>query len=140
MGLLLVVVVHVVVHSAGVQDRDGARQLLLWAWCHLPRLLTIFADSAYVGAWYAWVDYMWGLGVGRMCRFLMQFVRRTPGMVGFHVLPKRWVVERTFAWGWPPANCRYRRLSKDYEYLPRSSEAFVYLASIHLMSRRLSRF
>ncbi len=131
MGLLLVVVVH----SAGVQDRDGARQLLLWAWCHLPRLLTIFADSAYVGAWYAWVEYIWGLGVGSMCRFLMQFVRRTPGMVGFHVLPKRWVVERTFAWF-----SRYRRLSKDYEYLPCSSEAFVYLASIHLMSRRLSRF
>jgi putative transposase len=131
MGLLLVVMVH----SAGVQDRDGARQLLQWAWCHLPRLLTIFADSAYVGAWHAWVDYVWGLGLGSMCRFLMQCVRRTPGMVGFHVLPKRWVVERTFAWF-----SRYRRLSKDYEYLPRSSEAFVYLASIHLMTRRLSRF
>jgi putative transposase len=127
MGLLLVVMVH----SAGIQDRDGAKQLLEWAYSHLPRLLTIFADGAYVGAWYAWVDYLWNKGLGWKCRFFMQFVRRTPGMVGFCVLPKRWVVERTFAW-----LSRYRRLSKDYEYLPKSSEAFVYLASIHLMVRR----
>jgi putative transposase len=70
-----------------------------------------------------------------MCRFLMQCVHRQPGTVGFKVLPKRWIVERTFAW-----LSRYRRLSKDYEYLPRSGEAFVYLASIHLMTRRLARF
>lgn len=131
MGLLLVVVVH----SAGVQDRDGARQLLQWAMCNLPRLLTIFADSAYVGAWHAWVDYIWSWRLQSMCRFLMQFVQREPGTVGFKVLPKRWVVERTFAW-----LGKYRRLSKDYEYLPKSSEAFVYLASIHLLTRRLSRF
>ena len=62
---------------------------------------------------------------------MMQFVKRPTGMVGFQVLPKRWIVERTFAW-----LGRYRRLSKDYEYLPQSSEAFVYLASIHLMIRR----
>jgi putative transposase len=131
MGLLLVVMVH----SAGVQDRDGAKALLQWAFWHLPRLLTIFADSAYVGAWQAWVDYIWEQGFGTMCRFLMQFIHRAPGTIGFKVLPRRWVVERTFAWFG-----RYRRLSKDYEYLPESSEAFVYLASIHLMTRRLSRF
>jgi hypothetical protein len=61
----------------------------------------------------------------------MQFVKRPAGMVGFQVLPKRWIVERTFAW-----LGRCRRLSKDYEYLPQSSEAFVYLASMHLMIRR----
>jgi putative transposase len=130
MGLLLVVFVH----SAGVQDRDGARQLLQWALWHLPRLWTIFADSAYVGAWYAWVDYLWSKesgGLWRRCRWMMEFVKRASGAIGFQVLPRRWIVERTFAW-----LSRYRRLSKDYEYLPKSSEAFVYLASIHLMVRR----
>jgi putative transposase len=127
MGLLLVVMVH----SAGIQDRDGAHQLLEWAYAYLPRLRTIFADGAYVGAWYAWVDYLWGRGLGWQCRFFMEFVRRISGVAGFYVLPKRWIVERTFAW-----LSRYRRLSKDYEYLPKSSEAFVYLASIHLMVRR----
>ena len=127
MGLLLVVMVH----SAGIQDRDGARQLLEWAYAYLPRLRTIFADSAYVGAWYAWVDYLWREGLGWQHRFFMEFVRRIGGVAGFYVLPKRWIVERTFAW-----LSRYRRLSKDYEYLPSSSEAFVYLASIHLMVRR----
>jgi len=131
MGLLLVVAVH----SAGVQDRDGARQLLQWALWHLPRLWTIYADGAYVGAWVAWLEYLRSVGLSHMCNWLMQFVRRTPDMIGFQVLPKRWVVERTFAW-----LGRYRRLSKDYEYLPKSSEAFVYLASIHLLTRRLSRF
>ncbi len=131
MGLLLVVMVH----SAGVQDRVGAKQLLQWAMWYLPRVLIIFADSAYVGAWHEWVDYIWEEGLGTTCRFFMEFVHRTRGAVGFNVLPKRWVVERTFAW-----LGKYRRLSKDYEYLPKSSEAFVYLASIHLMSRRLSRF
>jgi hypothetical protein len=68
-----------------------------------------------------------------MCNWLMQFVRRTSDMVGFQVLPKRWIVERTFAW-----LGKYRRLSKDYEYLPKSSEAFVYLASIHLIPSSIS--
>lgn len=131
MGLLLVVMVH----SASVQDRDGATQLLRWALWHLPRLWTIFADAAYQGAWRAFGDYLRDTGLWRTCRLLLQFVRRVPGTIGFAVLPKRWIVERTFAWFG-----KYRRLSKDYEYLPKSSEAFVYLASIHLMSRRLSRF
>ncbi len=131
MGLLLVVMVQ----PASMQDRDGARQLLEWALWHLPRLWTIYADSAYVGAWIAWLEYLRSVGLVHMCNWLMQFVRRTPDMVGFQVLPKRWIVERTFAW-----LGKYRRLSKDYEYLPRSSEAFVYLASIHILTRRLSRF
>ena len=130
MGLLLVVMVQ----PAGMQDRDGARPLLEWAMWHLPRLWTIFADSAYLGAWLAWVDYLWDRrngGLWQSCRWMMQLVKRAPGTIGFEVLAKRWIVERTFAW-----LGKYRRLSKDYEYLPQSSEAFVYLASIHLLVRR----
>ncbi len=130
MGFLLVVIVQ----PASMQDRDGARQLLEWALWHLPKLWTIFADSAYLGAWRAWVDYLFSResgGLWQRCRWMMHIVRRAPGTIGFEVLPKRWIVERTFAWFG-----RYRRLSKDYEYLPQSHEAFVYLASIHLMVRR----
>lgn len=85
MGLLLVVMVH----SAGVQDRDGAGQLLRWALWHLPRLLTIYADGAYLGARWAWVDYLWETGMWRWCRWVIQVVQRAPGTVGFKVLPKR---------------------------------------------------
>jgi len=130
MGLLLVVMVH----SAGIQDRDGAKQLLEWAYSHLPRLWTIFADSAYIGAWYAWVDYLWREGLGWQCRFFMEIVRRISGVAGFYVLPKRWIVERTFAW-----LIQCRRLSKDYEELPATSEALIYVAMIRLMVRRLAR-
>ncbi len=65
---------------------------------------------------------------------MLHIVRRDPNVKGFVVQPKRWIVERTLAW-----LGHYRRLSKDYEYLTRSSEAFVYLAMSHLMLRRLSR-
>ena len=61
----------------------------------------------------------------------MEIIRRTSP--GFVLLPKRWVVERTFAWLY-----KYRRLSKEYEYLPESSEAFIYVAMIHIMVRRLN--
>src|SRR2546426_1043634 len=65
LGLLLAVVVT----SAAIQDRDGARYLLQWALYHLPRLLTIFADGAYVGAWLAWLDYLASWGLSRRCCF-----------------------------------------------------------------------
>jgi putative transposase len=103
---------------------------------HLPRLWIIFADSAYVGAWMGWVDYIWsreGVGLWRRCRWLRQFVKHPEGMVGFQVLPKRWLVEHTFAW-----LGKYRRLNRDYEFRTTSSEAFIFLAMIHLMLRRLS--
>lgn len=107
MGLLLAVMVQ----PASMQDPDGARQLLNWALWHLPRLWTIFADSAYLGAWLAWVDYLWSTesgGLWRRCRWMMHIVKRVSDTIGFEVLPKRWIVERTFAW-----LGRYRRLSKD---------------------------
>jgi putative transposase len=74
---------------------------------------------------------------GRSLRWFVQIVRRNETLKdfrGFRVQPKRWIVERTFAW-----LCKYRRLVKDYEYLPGSSEAFIYLAMSHLMLRRLYR-
>jgi putative transposase len=61
----------------------------------------------------------------------LEIVAKDPDLSGYHVLPRRWVVERTFTW------CgRYRRLSKDYEQLTKSSEAMIYLAAIHTMLRR----
>ena len=68
------------------------------------------------------------------CGWLLQLVKRNDDVQGFQVLPRRWVVERTFAW-----LGRYRRLSKDYEDLPASSEAMLYVAMIHLMLVRLAR-
>ncbi len=117
----------VVVHSAGISDKEGAQPLLRWATLAMPRLLVIYADQAYRGLWQEWISniYTW----------TMRIVNREPGVRGFKVQPKRWIVERTFAW-----LGRYRRLSKDYEYLTRSSDAFVYLAMSHLMLRRLSRY
>ncbi len=123
LGLLLVVMVH----SAAIQDRDGGRKLLEWAQLFLPRLMIVWADQVYASLAAEWLHrtYLW----------MVNIVRRAPGTKGFVVQPKRWIVERTFAW-----LGRYRRLSKDYEYLTRSSEAFVYLAMSHLMLRRLSRY
>lgn len=118
LGLLLVVLVH----SAAVQDRDGARRVLreLVGW--FPRLLTIFADGSYAGRLEAFAA---GLG-----GWLLAIVRKRPGK--FVVLPRRWVVERTFAW----LN-RFRRLSKDYEQHTFNSETMIRLAMISLMLRRL---
>ncbi len=116
----------VVVHSAALSDKEGARPLVQWASYALPRLFVIYADGAYQGLWLEWID--------RVYTWFMQIVRRKPGTKGFQVLPKRWIVERTFAW-----LGNYRRLSRDYEYRSASSEAFIYLAMIHLMLRRLSR-
>jgi putative transposase len=65
---------------------------------------------------------------------VLQIVKRCDDLAGFQVLPRRWVVERTFAW-----LGRYRRLSKDYEELPETSETFIYIAMVHLMLKRLAR-
>jgi putative transposase len=93
------------------------------------RLRVIWADQAYAGDLIAWV---WALRPRRKVR--LEIVKRPEGIKGFLLLPKRWIVERTFAW-----LGRYRRLSKDYEYLPQTSEAMIQGATIHLMVRRLAR-
>jgi putative transposase len=122
MGLLLLVVVH----TANIQDRDGARLLLAKAKGLFPRLQRIWADGGYAGKLIGWLQ--------ETCGWVLQIIKRNDAVQGFKLLPRRWVVERTFGW-----LGRYRRLSKDYEHLPASSEAMVYWAMTRLMVRRLAR-
>jgi putative transposase len=119
----------VVVTAANVQDRAGAESLLACLQHKFSRLRCIWADQAYTGDLGTWV---WSLRPWRKIR--LDIVKRPEGARGFLLLPKRWVVERTFAW-----LGRYRRLSKDYEYLTQTSEAMIRVAMIHLMIRRLAR-
>jgi putative transposase len=119
----------VVVTAASVQDRDGAKRLLEVLRHRFSRLRLIWADQAYAGELLAWV---WTLRPRRKVR--LEIVKRPKGVKGFRVFPWRWIVERTFGW-----LGRYRRLSKDYEYLTQSSEAMIRVAMIHLMVCRLAR-
>jgi putative transposase len=113
-----------VIHSAHIQDRDGAKLVLntLPAMLRL-RLLKIWADGGYRGALIAWCQ--------AQMKAVLEIVSRPFDQKGFAVLPKRWVVERTFAWFG-----NYRRLSKDYEEGIPNSEGMVYLASIHTLLKR----
>jgi putative transposase len=115
----------VVVHRADVQDRDGAKMVLVKLKGQFRRLQLIWADGAYAGML---VDWAFQFG-----RWVLEIVQRSDEATGFAVLPHRWVVERTFGW-----LGRYRRLSKDYEELTETSESMIYLAMLHLMTRRLS--
>lgn len=120
LGLLLAVVVH----PADIQDREGAKLVLPKLRGRVPRLRVIWADAGYAGRLVAWVRARTG--------WQLAIVRRPRGRQRFEVLPRRWVVERTFGW-----LGRCRRLSKDYEAVPASTEAWIYLAMIQLMLRRL---
>ena len=128
-GLLLTAVVT----SAALQDDawDAAGLLLrrLARSTASRQLKTIFADGMYEGSACMWA---WGLKEWAM-RIVKRGDGRSPTPAGFVPLPKRWVVERTFAW-----LGRYRRLSKDYEYHPHNSETMIYLAMINLMLNRLA--
>ena len=114
-----------VVHGADVQDRDGAKLVLeAAAGDGMPRLELIWADGGYAGQLIDWVK--------RSFNWILQIVKRSDEAQGFEVLPKRWIVERTFAWfGW------YRRLSKDYEQRTDNSEAIILVCMIHRMLRHL---
>ena len=116
----------VVVHAAGIADCEGAKRLFqalppMWQ----LRLQVVWADGGYEGSLWVWVYTLFHI--------VLAIVKRSADQAGFVVLPKRWVVERTFAW-----LGRYRRLSKDYEHCPKSSEGMVYLASIHTMLKRFA--
>lgn len=111
-------------HAGDIQDRDGAKLVLEPLIDKLPRLERIWADGGYAGQPVAWVRERAG--------WELEIVKRSDDMRGFVVLPKRWIVERTFAW---LGKCR--RLSKDYEHLVESSEALIRLAMIALMARRI---
>ena len=121
LGLLLVVIVH----SAGIQDRDGAQQVLTALVARFPRLQLIWADGGYAGQLVTWVT--------TMLQRTLVIVKRPRHTQGFQGLQWRWIVERTFGW----LN-RSRRLSKDFEALPETTETWIRIAMIHLMVRRLA--
>ena len=122
-------ILAVAVTAASVQDRDGAKTVLAVLQHRFSRLRVIWADQAYAGRLIAWVK---ALRVSRPVR--LDIVKRAAVAQGFVVSPKRWIVERTLGW----LN-RYRRLSKDYELLPATSEAMIQVTMIQLMVRRLAR-
>jgi putative transposase len=124
LGLIL----KVVVTAGNVQDRDGAKSLLEKISTEeevIRRLELIWADGGYRGELIVWVEETLG--------WKLEIVEKSKDQNGFQVLPKRWIVERTFAW-----LVRQRRLARDYERLPETSESFIYAAMIRLMLRRLA--
>src|SRR5579863_4873759 len=110
-------------HPASVQDRDGAVPLLHASRSSFPFIEHVFADTAYSAERGA-----------AATRIVVEIVRKLPGQIGFAVLPRRWVVERFFAW----IN-RNRRLARDFEGTIESAAAFLYAASVMLLTRRLAR-
>ena len=123
LGLLLVVFVH----AANISDYEGAEDIFRKAQRKCPRLVKVLGDSAY-----GWNDFV--ETVRRLFRFVLELVQRDRKRKGWYVLPKRWIVERTFGWFG-----RYRLLSKEYERKTTSSETDVYVASIRIMLYRLTR-
>jgi transposase len=123
LGLL----VGLVIHAADIQDRDGAPAVLKAILKRWPWLLHIFADGGYAG------PKLKG-ALQKVGKFTLEIIKRTNAIKGFEVLPRRWVVERTFAW-----LGRCRRLAKDFERTIASAEAWVFIAHIRLLTRRLAR-
>ena len=121
MGLILAVVVH----PGNIQDRDGAKFVLGKLRGRYRRLKLIWADGGYAGKLIEWT--------ASFGNWVLEIVKRSDDVVGFEVLPKRWIVERTFGW-----IGRYRRMSKDYEMSPASSEAMILITMINLMLHRLA--
>lgn len=121
-------VVGLVVHGADVQDRDGAPEVLKSVRTRWPWLRHVFADGGYAGPKLK----------GAMDRFgdlTIEIIKRSDTAKGFEVLPRRSVVERTFAW-----LGRSRRLAKDWEKSIASAEAWIFVAHIRLLTRRLARY
>jgi putative transposase len=112
----------VVAHSAGIQDRVGARAVLTRLFCRFDTISKVFVDGGYTGTLIDWGKQMFG--------YTVEVVKRRQQHL-FQVLPKRWIVERTLAWlNWS------RRLSKDYELLHTTAETMIYVAFAHLLLRR----
>jgi transposase len=120
-GLLLLVMVT----TASVQDRDGARPVLAAMSTAYPAVTLVWADGGYAGKLVEWAK--------TAARIVLEIVKKSEGQRGFEVLPRRWVVERTLSW---ITGCR--RLDRDYERLPATSEAMVKWAMIGVMTRRLA--
>ena len=111
------------VHAANISDTRGVRLLLILLHQFLPNLLKIFVDGGYKKGCIEWGYAMFA--------YVLEVVKRTD--THFKILPKRWIVERTFAW-----LSFYRRLNRDYEHNPKSSQANIKIAMIGLMLARLS--
>ena len=116
-----------VVHSAGVQDRDGAPAVFASIRSTFPELQHVFADGAYRGP-------KLSQALTRLGKWTIEIVQHRDGTKGFKLLPRRWVVERTFAW----LN-RNRRLAKDFEASIANAQAWIFMASLQLLMRRLAR-
>ena len=112
---------------ADVQDRDAAKPVLRRLKAEFPRMEVVWADGAFAGTLQVWVAER------RPAGLRLEIVSKFRGQKGFVPLPRRWGVERTFAW-----LDGYRALSKDYEFLPESSAAVIRVAMIHIMLRRLA--
>lgn len=115
------------VHSAGIQDRDGALDVLEAVAARYPMLRHIFADGSYADP--KLPDALKAIG-----RWTVQIVKRSDAVEGFEILPRRWVVERTFAW-----LGRCRRLSKDWEKSIASAKAWILIAHIRCVTRHLAK-
>ena len=119
--------IHAILHAADIQDRDGGAFVMATMFGLYPFLMKLYADGGYQGP-------LFRRAVAKiMARVNVEIVKRSDHAKGFVVLPKRWVVERTFAW-----LGRCRRLAKDWENLNRKALAFLRLASIRLMLRKLA--
>ena len=119
--------VHAVVHAADIQDRDGAPLVLAAIIQRFPWLRHVFADGGYAG------DKLRD-ALAKIGAWTLEIIKRSDTATGFELLPRRWVVERTFAW----LN-RNRRLAKDFEQKIESATAWLFLASVQLITRRIAR-
>ncbi len=120
--------VGLMVHSADIQDRDGAPDFLKSIRSRWPWLLHIFADGGYAG------DKL-KKRLQKIGKWSLEIIKRSDKAKGFEILPRRWVVERTFAW-----LGRCRRLTKDFEKSVASAEAWITIAHIRMLTRRLARY
>jgi len=120
--------VGLVVHGADIQDRDGAAEVLSSIRHRYPWLRHVFADGGYGG------DKLKGR-LTKVGQWTLQIIKRSDRATGFEVLPRRWVVDRTFAW-----LGRCRRLAKDYEKTIASAEARIFVANLRILTRRVARY
>ncbi len=112
------------VHSAGIQDRVGAHAVLMRLFRRFDTITKVFADGGYTETLIDWTQKMFGYDVE---------VAKRNELHSFKVLPERWIVERSFAWmGWS------RRLSKDYELKPSSTEAMIWISFTHTLLKRMA--
>ena len=118
--------VHVLIHTADIQDRDGAPDLLASIRYSFPWLRHVFADGGYQGS-------KLKTALAKMGQWTVEIIKRSDKANGFELLPRRWVVERTFAW-----LGRNRRLAKDFEHSIKSATAWLFAASVQLLIRKIA--